>query len=112
VPWIIGGIGVASLAASGVFFVLRRGAENDLDDGCRDDVCPERLRDTEDKVKLYTMVGNVTLGVGILGVGLATVLLLSGGSDDSPAERASVARPRVDFAASRGFQGVELSGSF
>ena len=33
-PYIIGGVGVASLGAAGVFFLLRQGAINKLDDKC------------------------------------------------------------------------------
>jgi hypothetical protein len=112
-PWIIGGVGAASLVASGVFFVLRKGVESDLEEGCRDDVCPERLRDTEDKGKTYTTVSNVTFAVGALGIGVAAVMLLTRGSANAHAEQArATRRAHMDFATSRGFTGVRLVGSF
>ena len=93
--------------------MLRRNAESDLVDGCRGDVCPERLRDTEDKGKTYTTISRVTLGVGVVGVGVAAVWLLTRGPADSRAEPPPTAwKPRVDFAASHGFTGVKLLGSF
>jgi len=39
------------------------------------------LEDTGGKGKTYTTLGNVTLGVGLLGVGIGTVMLLT---DDGP----------------------------
>lgn len=116
-PFIIGGVGVASLVASGVFFVLRRGAEKDLEDGCRGDVCPMRLQDREDAGKRYTLLSEVTLGVGVFGVGFATVLLLTGGhgAEKSPpaqANRAGVPVSGIDVRVSRGFLGVNVAGAF
>ena len=110
VPWIIGAVGVGSLAASGVFFVLRNGAEQDLEDGCRDDVCPRSLEHTQDKGELYALLTNVTLGVGVVGVGVATYLLLTGGSDEAAPETGGTVRVRV--AASPNAGGVSVGGRF
>jgi hypothetical protein len=76
-PWIVGGVGVASLAASGVFYILRSGAKSDLESGCRGDVCPQSLQDTQSKGELYSTLSMVTLGVGVVGIGVATVLLVT-----------------------------------
>jgi hypothetical protein len=77
-PWIVGGVGVAGLAASGAFFGLRQGAKSDLDRGCDGNVCPRSLQSKEDNGKLYTTLSIVTLGVGIAGVGVATYLFVAG----------------------------------
>jgi hypothetical protein len=112
-PWIIGGVGAASLVASGVFYMLRRGAESDLVDGCEGDVCPERLRDTQDKGETYTTISRVTLGVGVVGIGVAVVWLATRGPAKPPEQPAQTAHaPPVDFAVSGGFTGVRLRGSF
>jgi tetratricopeptide (TPR) repeat protein len=77
-PFIIGGVGVASLGAAGVFFLLRQGAINKLDDNCSTNkICPVDQQATYDQGKTYTLVADVTLGVGIAGVALGTVLLLT-----------------------------------
>jgi hypothetical protein len=77
-PWIVGGVGVAGLAASGAFFGLREGAKSDLDKGCDGNVCPKSLQSKEDNGKLYNTLAYVTLGVGIAGVGVATYLFIAG----------------------------------
>ena len=77
-PWIVGGVGVAGLAASGVFFGLREGAKSDLEKGCDGNVCPKSLQSKQDDGKLYTTLSFVTLGVGIAGVGVATYLFVAG----------------------------------
>ncbi|HVW26057.1 MAG TPA: hypothetical protein VHC69_11860 [Polyangiaceae bacterium] len=77
-PWVVGGVGVASLAASGVFFGLRQVAKSDLDKGCDGNVCPKSLQGKEDDGKLFTTLSFVTLGVGVAGVGVATYLFIAG----------------------------------
>jgi len=78
VPWVVGGVGVASLAVSGVFFGLRQSAKSDLDKGCNGNVCPKSLQGKEDDGKLYTTLSYVTLGVGVAGLGVATYLFVAG----------------------------------
>src|SRR5690606_28617089 len=80
VPWIIGGVGAASLVASGVFFMLKSGAESDLDEKCRGSVCPKSVEDTQSSGESYALWTNVTLGIGVVGIGVAAVMLLTGGS--------------------------------
>ena len=77
-PWVVGGVGVASLAASGVFFGLRQSAKADLDKGCNGNVCPASLKGKEDDGKLFTTLSLVTLGVGVAGLGVATYLFVAG----------------------------------
>jgi hypothetical protein len=87
-PWIVGGVGVASLAASGAFFALRQGAKSDLEKGCDGNTCPESLHDTKKQGELYTTLSWVFLGVGVAGIGTATYLFISGaGSSKETAAR-------------------------
>ena len=78
VPWIVGGVGVAGLAASGVFFGLRQGAKSDLEKACDGNTCPASLQSKQNQGELYTTLAWVSLGVGVAGVGVATYLFLSG----------------------------------
>lgn len=81
VAYIVGGVGIASLATAGVMFGLRQDALNELEDGCgADDRCPPELEDTAKRGERYTLIGNVTLGVGVVGIGIGTILLLTGRS--------------------------------
>lgn len=89
--YVSGGIGLAGLAAAGVFYVLRHDAQNELDDMCPTRVgCPERGRPIAERGREYAMNGNIALGVGLVGVATAAVLWLT----DSPSSE----RPPVTTA--------------
>lgn len=105
-PWVVGGVGVASLVTSGVFFGLRAGAISDLDKGCKGNICPKSLQGTQDDGKLYTTLSYVTLGVGIAGVGVATYLFIAGSGKQK--EQASLP---VDVAMLPGGGFVTVRGS-
>lgn len=108
-PWIIGGVGVASLVGSGVFYILRSGAKSDLDGSCRPDgVCPKSLEDTQNKGQLYTTLSMVTLGVGVVGVGVATVLLVTAPKKEQPA----TAGVHWDVVAGPGSAALSVDGRF
>lgn len=80
-PWVLTGVGVASLVASGVFYGLRQSALSDLKDKCGEDLhCGESERSIYDRGRTYTMVANVTLGVGVAGVAAGAIWLLASGS--------------------------------
>jgi hypothetical protein len=78
-PLLILGIGAASLAASGVFFYLRESTLSDLDDACGADrdSCPPDQKETYDEAKTYNTLSMVTLGVGVVGVGVGVTWLLT-----------------------------------
>ncbi|MEI9947464.1 MAG: hypothetical protein WDO74_00380 [Pseudomonadota bacterium] len=90
--FVVGGAGIASLIASGTMFYLRHTTISDLDEQCGADrtSCPESARSTIDRGKLYTTLGNVTLAVGALGLGVGATLVILGGR--------SSARPSVGIA--------------
>ncbi|MBI5532027.1 MAG: PEGA domain-containing protein [Deltaproteobacteria bacterium] len=116
VPWIVTGVGAASLVASGVFYYLRSTAISDLEDKCGVDLrCSEAERSTYDRGRTYTLVANVSLGVGIVGVGLGTVLLLTSGAG-KPKEEPRVAGRSTPFDPSMSLMlqpsGMSLVGRF
>lgn len=79
-PWIAGGVGVASLAAAAIFYKLKSDAEDELEQGCLGRTCPDTLEDTQSRGESYATLSGVALGVGVVGVGTAIVLLLAGRS--------------------------------
>ena len=86
--YVIGGIGVATLGTSAVFFGLRAGKISDLDEVCPDRQCPSHAQqDDIDAGKRYTTFANVTLAVGVAAVAGGLVLVLT----SSPSNEASVA---------------------
>ncbi|HYQ28467.1 MAG TPA: hypothetical protein VER04_14655 [Polyangiaceae bacterium] len=82
--YIVGGVGVASLATSAVFFGMRAGKISDLDKACPDKQCPSSAQKSDiDAGKMYTTVGNVTLAVGAVAVATGLVLILTSSPSDS-----------------------------
>jgi hypothetical protein len=105
---VIIGIGAASLAASGVFFYLRQSALSDLDDACggNRDNCPPDQKETYDDAKTYNTLSMVTLGVGVVGVGVGVTWLLT---QKAPEKKTGW---QVTPSAPNSQAGVSLIGSF
>jgi hypothetical protein len=82
--YVIGGIGVASLGASAVFFGLRAGTISDLDKACPERQCQPSSQSDIDAGKMYTTVANVTLAVGVAAVAGGLVLVLTSGPSSEP----------------------------
>lgn len=78
-PWIIGGVGVAGLATGGVFFLMKQGKVSELEDACgpSGNACPPEKKSTYDDAKTYDTISMVSLGVGVVGVGIAATMLLT-----------------------------------
>ena len=78
--YIAGGVGVASLIASGVFFGLRQSSLSKAAESCKDPVnykhCTDTpaLRDTIAGGQTDATISAVTLGVGLAGLGAAGIL--------------------------------------
>jgi hypothetical protein len=110
-PFIVGGAGVASLAASGVFFVLRQGAISELEDNCGSEgsVCDDRYQSTADRGQLYSVLAPITLGVGIAGVGAGAVLFFMDRSKASDSQATGV---RFAPGAPGAHAGASLLGRF
>ena len=115
-PYVVGGIGVASLVTSGIFFYIRSSAQSDLEDKCQGTLCPESARASGDRGKLATTVTNVTLAVGVVGVG-AGITLYALDRKSAP-DKAAVAAPRLRAGVSvlpwqgAGASVATLSGAF
>jgi hypothetical protein len=83
--YVIGGVGLASLGASGIFFGLRAGKISHLDKVCPDRQCPSKDQQSDiDAGKLDTTIANVTLAVGIAAVAGGIVLVLTSGPSSEP----------------------------
>ena len=79
---LVGGVGVASLIASGVFFGLRAGTLSTAAAECKDPVrytgCTHThgVDDVIARGQVYSTVSAITLGVGLAGLGAAGVLFV------------------------------------
>jgi hypothetical protein len=78
VPYVIGGVGVASLIGSGVLFALRQSTLSDLKKKCGPDrnQCPSSAAGEVSNLGLYNVTAQVALGVGVVGVGAAVTMLV------------------------------------
>lgn len=87
-PMVLGGVGIAAVAAS-VFFYKKAGdAKDELDAGCIGNKCPDTLRDTQSRGETYTTLGGVSLGIGIASLAAGAVLALGSASSTSGAKPA------------------------
>ncbi len=90
IPYAIGGFGAAALVTSGVFFILQRGKDADLETLCgtdRDctDTDPRPLdlrqqadaRDMNSKLKLYSTLTQISAVAGVVALGAAVVLIVT-----------------------------------
>ena len=107
--FVVGGAGIASLIASGAMFYLRQKTISDLDQQCGADrmSCPDSARSTIDRGELYTTLGNVTLVVGAVGLGVGATLVVLGGRSNA---RSSVGLSPGAVGANAG--GLTLVGKF
>lgn len=110
-PWTLVGVGTASLAAAGVFVILRRSSINEMNDECgpAGQPCPNSVRSSYDDGKRYSLLANVTGGVGVaaLGAGAVMLVLQSGGDDSKPATRSPSPSPSIEVVAAPSFMGVK-----
>ena len=95
--------GVETVAGS------RNGAKNDLDHGCHGNVCPESLKSKQSDGELFSTLSMVSLGVGVVGVGLATYLFISGSHHT---ENVATTGVKWDAAIGPGMGAVRLDGVF
>ena len=113
-PYVVGGAGIASLLLSGVFFLQEKGAESDLNNQCKGNICPASASSTGDKGKSMALLGNITFGLGIVGVGVGTYLLVTQKPSAEPAAAAVKKQPSYDVRISptNGGMGASLVGTF
>lgn len=111
-PWIIGGVGVASLAASGVFYLLRNNEKKKLDEGCIGSKCPDTLQSAQDAGQRYSTLTGVALGVGVAGIGVGAVWLIAGRSSRKSGGDSAGRGVSVRIAAAPQSTGVSIGGRF
>ncbi len=85
------GIGVVGVGVGTYMGLQARSTKSDLDGKCQSNVCSQSERDLYDKGKSQANVATVGFVVGAVGIGLGTVLLLTGGKGKAKAEAAQEA---------------------
>lgn len=99
-----GGALLITGAVTGIMSLVKAA---DVRSGCKNDVCPESARAAVASADVLGTMANITLPLGVIGVGYGIVeLLLSGSSERAPEPQRAAAH--VGFTAT----GVSVSGSF
>jgi hypothetical protein len=106
---VVGGVGVASLIASGVFIGLRQAAISEVRDGCSngDSGCDPALQDVADRGQSYeyAAIGLGAAGLAAVGVGVALVFTI--GQD-----RTVAAQPKAQSRLFLSPMGIRFEGTF
>jgi hypothetical protein len=113
--YIAAGVAGASFIASGVFLLLRGGVMSDLDDRCGPDRnnCPASAESLLSTGRTYTMLFDVTLVAGVVGLGTAATLVLVDRNNSPQTARAlSSGRLKVAYGAPGALVGATLSAPF
>jgi len=108
--YIAGGVGAAGIIGFGVFAIMGKSQQSDLESrGCAPN-CP---KDETDAAKTKLLIANISLGVGIAGLGTGVVLfILSQPKADKPANDEALRRPRLDLGALPGGGYATVSSRF
>lgn len=80
VAYVSGAIGLAGLATFGAFTAMNVTQFGTLRDECTQGVCDESTLDDAETSSAYRTLSYVGLGIGVTGIGIATVVLVSGES--------------------------------
>lgn len=80
------GVGVVGLAVGTYMGLKAKSTKSELDDSCRNDVCTDAEKDLYDRGKSQANIATAGFIVGGVGIGLGTVLLLSGGGKEGKVE--------------------------
>lgn len=111
-PFIIGGLGVAALGSWAYFGLTGNSERSDMESptGCK----PNCEQSKVDGVKTDYLIADISLGVGVVALGVATYLFLS---PSKPAPKPAAAEEpqakiRLDFGPTRGGAAGGISGTF
>ncbi len=108
VGWILGGVGVASLATTGVFLLVRSSAISDLETACGPDMqCPTSAQGSLDRAQTFTTLSRVALGVSAVTLVTGAILIVTGARPNEPAKVG-----KVSPWAPQGSIGIGITGAF
>ncbi|UQA63009.1 hypothetical protein [Polyangium aurulentum] len=103
--YVLGGVGILGLGVAATFGILALGDRADLKDTC----APQCAQGDVDAIRTKLLVADITGGVSIAAIGVATVLLLTAPSGKEPKKDAM---PRIDVGPMVGGAFVGVRGAF
>ena len=112
-PFVVLGVGAASLVAGGVFFGLRGSKKSELESKCNGLTCPSSARDTGDTLRMYNTLSSVGVSVGAAGLAAGVIWLIASSPDSEPTPRSTAGlRWRFSPDASPAPLGAGVAGSW
>jgi hypothetical protein len=111
--YVSGGVGIASLAV-GAYFGLRASSKwsEAKNDHCPAGACDAQALALRDDAMTAAWVSNVGFGLGLIGVGVGTYLLVTSPGEKPPSAQARGATVRAAPVVSAGSGGLSLSGAW
>lgn len=110
--FIAGGIGAASLIASGVLYGLRANTITDVLGTCKDTEkltgCDPNLKETAETGRMYSTLSGVFLGVGIAGAVATGILIFV----TNPKKQPQASLPKASLLVGPGAAGLAFDGVF
>lgn len=91
--FVVGGIGVASLAVGLITGGLAMGTKGTIEDNCPDRRCTPEGRDAVDQGQTYGLVSTITFAVGLAGIAAGVIMLIMDGVGD---DEETVATPGLE----------------
>ncbi|MCB9585242.1 MAG: hypothetical protein H6718_07580 [Polyangiaceae bacterium] len=106
-PYVLGGVGVLGVAGFVYFGLSGKAQRSDLESSCK----PNCTQSQIDEVDQKFLLADVSLGIGVVSLGIAAYLFLNGG-DSSAAPGDQAKRPALDLVALPGGAFAGYSGRF
>jgi hypothetical protein len=101
-PWIIGGAGVGLTAVGLVFGGVAIAESSAADEHCRGALCTQEGLDGHAAADGWAWGSNIAVGLGLVGIGVGTYLLLTDDGTPPPVQAGAVVLPDGSFAAGIG----------
>jgi hypothetical protein len=103
--YVLGGVGIVGLGVAATLGILALGERSDLEKTC----APDCAQGDVDAIRTKLLAADITGGVSIAAIGVATVLLLTAKSGDGPQKGAA---PRLEVGPTVGGAFVGVRGAF
>jgi hypothetical protein len=110
--FVVGGVGIASLAVGGYFGLQAYSRWDDRNEACKGG-CTDAAKSNGDDARQAATVSTIGFGVGAAALGVGLVLILtSGSSKEAPSPSARIGRMQVGVLAEPGRAGLTLGSKW